>query len=687
MTVKEFFERHGAALMAAAERSFPPVVREVRPSSWSKGRRSLGAQALALAALAEGLKRERALFLSAEMGTGKSHMAVRALLEWKPDGVFLVVCPPHLVPKWAREVEAEGAHAVVLRSSADVLRLREAPRPVFGVVSRERAKLGNRRAPGFATRLQKGWDGVTRAPVCPRCGSELTDEEGSPLSLEEAERAEGCRACGEVLWQEAPLSPPKRPPKRFPEPGDPPWPLPPRRESLYRALRRLLPRGFVDGLVLDDAHEYKDGNSLQGRTAAGLAAMAKRVLLLSGTLFGGYASSVYHLLAAALPGFRQAFPEPRRFVEEYGLVRGEVFIRTDRRGRVSLKKVQVRELPGISPRLLTWFLPRSVFLRLEDVAPNLPPYREEVLLVEMDPWHEEEYRRFEADLRGIAAQAMAVTKSPARFSNLVQAGLQVPDAPWRSERVVTKWGSARHEGLMEAYRPAKERLLLELLRGEKREGRKAVVYLQAVGKRDLMERLARLLEEVGIRAAALRSDRVPPEKREAWIRKRLEEGAEVLLVHPAAVQTGLDLVDFPTVVFYQPTLSVYTLRQAARRSWRVGQTRPVRVYYLAYRGTLQEAALALAAQKAQAALAMEGVFPDEGLVSVAEEDPALALVRHLLKEAEVSWRGGRIGIVEVPDPAEAARRAWEELRAKRGGELVPLFEGVPPPRPKRRKGW
>jgi hypothetical protein len=45
--------------------------------------------------------------------------------------------------------------------------------------------------------------------------------------------------------------------------------------------------------------------------------------------------------------------------------------------------------------------------------------------------------------------------------------------------------------------------------------------------------------------------------------------------------------------------SVYTVLQASRRSWRIGQTEPVRVYFFAYEETIQEDALQLVAAKVQ----------------------------------------------------------------------------------------
>ena len=54
------------------------------------------------------------------------------------------------------------------------------------------------------------------------------------------------------------------------------------------------------------------------------------------------------------------------------------------------------------------------------------------------------------------------------------------------------------------------------------------------------------------------------------------------------MKTGLDLLEFPTIVFMQSGYNVYSLQQAARRSWRIGQKQPVRVIYLGYAAFLTQ---------------------------------------------------------------------------------------------------
>jgi hypothetical protein len=47
-----------------------------------------------------------------------------------------------------------------------------------------------------------------------------------------------------------------------------------------------------------------------------------------------------------------------------------------------------------------------------------------------------------------------------------------------------------------------------------------------------------------------------------------------------------DLISHNCRIFYQTGYSLHTLRQANRRSWRIGQRRPVRVIYLRYQDTM-----------------------------------------------------------------------------------------------------
>ncbi|MDE2823000.1 MAG: hypothetical protein OXK79_05795, partial [Chloroflexota bacterium] len=110
----------------------------------------------------------------------------------------------------------------------------------------------------------------------------------------------------------------------------------------------------------------------------------------------------------------------------------------------------------------------------------------------------------------------------------------------------------------------------------------------------------------------------------------------VLICHPRLVQTGLDLIEFPTIVWDEVDYSIYTMRQASRRSWRIGQTQPVRVVFMAYRNSLQADALKLVAKKLQSSLAVEGELPEDGLAAYGDDgdDLMLALARKIVNGDE-----------------------------------------------------
>ena len=78
------------------------------------------------------------------------------------------------------------------------------------------------------------------------------------------------------------------------------------------------------------------------------------------------------------------------------------------------------------------------------------------------------------------------------------------------------------------------------------------------------------------------------------------------------------------------------MRQASRRSWRIGQTRPVKVVFMAYRNTLQADALKLVAKKLQSSLAVEGELPEDGLAAYGDDgdDLMMALARKIVSGDE-----------------------------------------------------
>ena len=95
---------------------------------------------------------------------------------------------------------------------------------------------------------------------------------------------------------------------------------------------------------------------------------------------------------------------------------------------------------------------------------------------------------------------------------------------------------------------------------------------------------------------------------------------------------GATSLEFPTLVFMQSGFNVYIVQQASRRSWRIGQTLPVKVLYLGYAGTTQIDCLELVGKKIAMSQSTFGDMPDDGLDVLNDSGDSIevALAKELL---------------------------------------------------------
>ena len=107
----------------------------------------------------------------------------------------------------------------------------------------------------------------------------------------------------------------------------------------------------------------------------------------------------------------------------------------------------------------------------------------------------------------------------------------------------------------------KEQALIDLVAAERVEGRRVLVYVTHTGTRDVTEGMDDILTRHGFRVAVMKAEAVAPDKREAWVADRVKQGIDVLICHPRLVQTGLDLIDFPTIVWAETEFSVFQSTQ------------------------------------------------------------------------------------------------------------------------------
>ena len=665
MNLTGFIETFKDAIAQRVVESYPPLYRPSENGGKLPRllRTPLGAQADAIRGAALSLKAHRGTTVVGEMGTGKTFIGAAAA-HMAGFQKVLVLCPPHLTKKWKREVEqtVPFARAVIVTSITDLekLRLSVGSGPLFVVMSRERAKLSYRWKAAVIKRwaVSKGRlvrDEETgepfRVPCCPDCTAQIVDKDGVPLTDADLNRRKRvCEQCGAPLWQADSSSL--------------------RRYPLSDYVKHRM-KGFFDLLVTDEVHEYKSRGSAQGIAAGILADACGKSLSLTGTVMGGYASTLFHLLYRFSPEIRTEFgrSDEHRWIQRYGFEEHSIgkpdndAVEDGRNSRRRKYRKVVRERPGLVPSALFHLIGNTVFLRLSDVASGLPDYEEQVLLSLMDSEEDatgysqrSAYDTVFEELRKKLAEALK-KGSKRLLATYLQTLLAYPDGCTKGETVfdpatgepIVQVPPLSHEKLY-----PKEKSLLDLVAAERMEGRRVLVYATHTGTRDITERMDDILTRHGFRVAVMKADAVAPDRREAWVSEKVKQGIDVMICHPRLVQTGLDLIDFQTVCWYETDYSVYVMRQASRRSWRIGQTRPVKVVFMSYRNTLQADALKLVAKKLQSSLAVEGELPEDGLAAYGDDgdDLMMALARKIVSGEEENTG-------ETVDDVFAAARAVE----------------------------
>lgn len=456
--------------------------------------------------------------------------------------------------------------------------------------------------------------------------------------------------CGFVLWQ-----PEKQPLDSGYRKVSPAW-----------FINNRLPRGFFKYLLADEVHEYKSGDSSTGEAFGQLVNHTEKQVLLTGTLMGGMSRDIFYLLARLSP--KALLKEGIRYNNEgifnnrYGI--RERTTRATEEGTVKKSSVQK---PGISPHLFPMHLMGNcAFLELNDMGYALPPYREVPVLVDMSSDHRRGYMQLATDIRG-TLQNIEALKGMANISVFMNAMYQYADAPFGIREVAAydSTGTRHVLGLpvnfnKENFVPQKVEELIhnideelynpEHLINENGEempspARKSLVFVKYTGKEAFNQvdtYLYDLLKARGYKVGILKNGgsydgiKMPSNsrQREAWLHDMMEKHDwDILITNPRLVKVGLDLLSFPNIHFFQMDYSTYDYMQASRRSWRLKQTLPVKVFTYVYKKTIQEEALKHIARKIDAAMAMQGKFSEEGLRAMADSGDGMnALAKRLMND-------------------------------------------------------
>jgi superfamily II DNA or RNA helicase len=313
-------------------------------------------------------------------------------------------------------------------------------------------------------------------------------------------------------------------------------------------------------IVLDEAQAIKNPESQLARAAFALAdknAVPAQRIALSGTPIENRLDELWSIFRFTHPGLLGA---RRDFARRYA----DPISRGDSEAGKQLR------------RLVKPFLLRRM---KRDVLKDLPPRTDVVLTVELEPDERNVYDAILASKRKEVAEAL-------RQGGSVMAALE---ALLRLRQAVC------HISLVPGQKrdhSSKVDALLDALEDAKESHHKSIVFSQWTSLLDLVE------PELNARGLGfVRLDGATEDRGRVVREFQADDGPPVFLSSLKAGGTGLNLTAADHVFLLDPWWNPAAEDQAADRAHRIGQSRPVTVYRLIAKDTIEEGILALQARK------------------------------------------------------------------------------------------
>ena len=318
-------------------------------------------------------------------------------------------------------------------------------------------------------------------------------------------------------------------------------------------------------LILDEAQTVKNTGSQAAKAVRLLR--ARHRLCLTGTPMENHLGELWAQFDFLLPGFLGESKDFTRSwrtpIEKHGdLIRRELLAR--------------RVAPFILRR------------RKDDVAKELPPKTEVLRTVELTGRQRDLYETVRVAMDKRVREEVA-------SRGFARSRIVILDALLKLRQVCCDPRLLKTDAALRVKERAKLDLLMDMLENLLAEGRKVLVFSQFTAMLDLIKTE---LDDAGIGSVMLTGDTT---HREAVVRRFQEGTVPVFLISLKAGGVGLNLTNADTVIHYDPWWNPAAEAQASDRAYRIGQDKPVFVYKLIARGSVEEKIQQL--QQAKASLA------------------------------------------------------------------------------------
>ena len=316
-------------------------------------------------------------------------------------------------------------------------------------------------------------------------------------------------------------------------------------------------------VVLDEAQMIKNPDSQ-------IAAICQKLqsdhrLALTGTPLENNLVELWSIYQFLMPGF---FGTRQSFAGRYATA--------------VHKQQDLEALSTLRERIKPFILRR----RKEEVATELPPRTEQVLYCELSPQQRRLYEQVKTTFR---EQVMTRIESTGGIGG---ATIQILEALMRLRQACCDPRLLPFEEARRSTASAKRSLLRDTLEEIVAEGHRTLIFSQ-------WPSLLRLVEE-DLRAMSLTwlyLDGHTKDRKALVDRWNRPDGPPVFLVSLKAGGVGLNLTGADHVIHLDPWWNPAVERQATDRAHRIGQTKPVVVYKLVARDTVEEKILELQARK------------------------------------------------------------------------------------------
>lgn len=325
-------------------------------------------------------------------------------------------------------------------------------------------------------------------------------------------------------------------------------------------------------LILDEAQYIKNAQAKASQTASML--QANHRLCLTGTPLQNHLGELWSQFNFLMPGL---LGDIKTFTRDF---------------RQPIEKLGDKQRHALLTRRIKPFLLRRT---KDKVATELPAKTEIVRHIELTGAQRDLYETVRLAMDEKVREEIA-KKGVARSQIVILDALlklrQVCCDPRLVKIADTKPGKAKMPP------SAKLTELLDMVDELLEEGRKILVFSQFTSMLDL---IARALDEKKHRYALLTGD---TDNRGDVVRSFQEGDIPLFLISLKAGGVGLNLTAADTVIHYDPWWNPAAENQATDRAWRIGQDKPVFVYRLIAKGTLEERIQEMQAQKADLARAI-----------------------------------------------------------------------------------